>query len=410
MRYMKKMKQSDLARGICSVSYLSKIETGNLHPSKEVVDLLLKKLTADQSSHMHDEILEKEIHQFYEYILNKRKTEARQIYEKVCEKTLSDSQKAKFEVFSLFYLLENDVLDDLPKRLQRIFNIEEQLSHDVRYYFYKALGVYYYKALKFHKAILYFQKSVNLITMFTFQNHEYADLYYSYALTASRLCRTSVCLKYSKMALSLFQSLYLHTRCVNCHILLGISYRRLGNFDEAIEQYQTALRLAEIADYKEIFPTIQHNLGFLYGIKGESKKAINQYDQVLESRNWLSPSIVAQTILSLVNELYKVRLLEEAQSWLQEGWSIINEHSHIKGPFLAEYTFFAYLLKGEYLHLEKLMLSEIIPSLEKENKYLELSNYCYYLGDYFFTHSKYKNAARYFAFSREFLSKSMINK
>lgn len=38
------MKQTTLAKGICSTSYLSKIENSLTVPSEEVVNLLLKKL------------------------------------------------------------------------------------------------------------------------------------------------------------------------------------------------------------------------------------------------------------------------------------------------------------------------------------------------------------------------------
>lgn len=51
----KGIKQINLARGICSISYLSKIENDNISPNQEIINLLLKRLDITRNDSLDSE-------------------------------------------------------------------------------------------------------------------------------------------------------------------------------------------------------------------------------------------------------------------------------------------------------------------------------------------------------------------
>lgn len=409
VRTIKRINQSELAKGICSISYLSKIENGVIYPSEEIKNLLIKRLGIEDNP-LNNEFGEREIQELYNFLLNKDIQNAEKVYKELLHKDFSEALKLRFEVISIFYFVEMKHFKELPQRIQSIFSKEAQLSSELRYFFYKALGYYYYHTQKAEKSFYFFDKSVSLVSMFTLNNLELADLYYAYSLAAARLKKTAICLKYCQSALEIYQELYLLKRCVDCHVLLGITHRRNNNIEEAISQYKTALDLAAQIHYKDIFLTIQHNLGYLYGVIGEIDKAIELFYVILNKVDQLTPYVHVQTILSLVRELHKKDNKKEAFQLVQKGFELLVKYPDLKTQFYLEFKFYNLLLLDKYEELQKIMFSQVVPALEKDKKYFSLSNYCLFLGDHYYANGKYKNAAKYFSFSREFLNISNLTK
>jgi HTH-type transcriptional regulator, quorum sensing regulator NprR len=408
IRKEKKINQADLAKGICSTSYLSKIETGTICPSEDIKSMISRKLGLGAEEENAD--AEELLRSWYEHLLKKNKNLSRGLFLELSQKELSDSQKAKYQIFSIFHFIQSKELKQVPRLIRQLFAKETQLSSNSRYYFYKALGFYYYHTNKFEKSYSFLKKAMNLVSMLALTDLETADLYYAYALAASRLGKTPVCLKYAHSSLSLFQSLYFLNRCVDCHVLLGITYRRSGNFEEAIHQYQTALELAEKAEYTSINMTVEYNLGYLYGLMGDPEKAITHYTAILQKHDGLPTRAYVQTILSLSAELYKIQSYDKANSWIQRGLKIIADNPELKSGFTDEFTFYQLLLAGQTAELDKIMYSQVIPSLLKNKDHFTCSFYCLLLADSFFAQGKYKNSSKYYAGSREFLHMAIFNK
>lgn len=407
VRTLKRINQRELAIGICSVSYLSKIENGVIYPSEEIKNLIIKRLGIEDNFQINENE-EKEIQEFYNFLLNKDIQSANKVFKKLLDKDFSEALKSRFEVISIFYFVETKQFRELPHLIQSIFSKEAQLSSELRYIFYKALGYYYYHTQKAEKSFYFFEKSVNLVSMFTLSNLELADLYYAYSLAAARLKKTSTCLKYCQSALGLYQELYLFKRCVDCHVLLGIIHRRNNNIEEAISHYQTSLDLAGKIQYQDIFLTIQHNLGYLYGVIGEIDKAIELFQEILSKEDQLTPLVHAQTILPLVKELHKKGSNKEIFQLLQNGFDLLAIYPNLKNQLYIEFNFYNLLLHEKYEEIHKIMFSKIVPALEKDKKYFSLSNYCKFLGDHYYSIGKYKNAANFFVMSREYLKKSHL--
>src|SRR5699024_9988013 len=110
---------------------------------------------------------------------------------------------------------------------------------------------------------------------------EEADLIYAIAVTHSKLINTLEAIDYAKKALDIFMKEYNFIRCAQCHIILGISYRRIKMYDNAIKNYNLALHLGKLDKNKNIILLTHQNLGHLYFTKGDSEKAIKHFQEVL---------------------------------------------------------------------------------------------------------------------------------
>lgn len=404
------MKQSELAKGICSTSYLSKIETDSLLPSEEIKKLLLKKLghLSEYQLEMSNVTGEGKLKEFYTYLLEKDIDNAHFLFNELSKLELSEHLVLKLKILTVHYYIEIKNFGDIPKIIQFIFTQETRMSPELRYLFYKVLGFYYYHVNNFVRSNSFLEKAVNMVSSLVLEDLELGTLYYAFSLSASRIQKTDICIKYCHLSLTFYHKLYKNKRCVDCHVLLGISYRRKGDVDQAINHYNTALNIAAQINYNSILVTIQHNLGYLYGIIGKSNEAISLFRKILIEESKLSPYEQVQSILSLIQELYKIDNINEINYWLEKGSSVLVEHPELKKHFDLEYEFYRLLISNSFTELEKIMFSKLIPILESENKLIRISDYCSYLGEYYISQKKYKNAAKYFSYSSSSLKKQFL--
>src|SRR5690625_6349403 len=79
-----------------------------------------------------------------------------------------------------------------------------------------------------------------------------ADLQYTIAVTHSKLRNTLEAIEYADKALQTFMKRYYFIRCAECHIILGISYRRIRMYDKAIENYRLAKHLGKLNNNNQV--------------------------------------------------------------------------------------------------------------------------------------------------------------
>lgn len=84
---------------------------------------------------------------------------------------------------------------------------------------------------------------------------------------------------YTTKALQAFQSIYDFKRSAECQVLLGISYRRIGEYDRSEESYILAQKLSESLGNSYLQELIYHNLGKLYAMQNQQTEAIREYEK-----------------------------------------------------------------------------------------------------------------------------------
>lgn len=406
LRYEKKLKQAVLAEGICSVSYLSKIENNIEKPSIKMQTLLLDKLEykiADTS------LYQNKINHLYQLILRSDLLSAEKLYQEFQEIQLSGLTLTSFHIVSIFLFIAKEDISTIPALIEGINESSEMFSTSLKYYFSKAQGMYYYYLNDLVQSVSFFKYASDLSKTLVLSEEEKADLHFVYAQTTCYLGMYSTCLIDCHISLAYYQTSYHIKRCIECHMLLGFAYKETYNIIEGIKHCEVASNLAKKISYDKVIPTIQQYLGTLYGINGDAVRAISTYSQILEQNIKLEPNQEINIIICLVKELYKTKSHNEAKMWLSKGLYIIEKEESVRNESISKIKFYRCVLTEDYHSLDKIMYNDIIPNLEKTYSYLELSNYCEFMGDHFFGQGKYKKAAIYFAHSHRYFKNTMHN-
>jgi transcriptional regulator with XRE-family HTH domain len=149
IRYYRKTKgltQEELAQGICSVSYLSKIEKGDAKSSEEVINLLCDRLGISSGEVDSNEILEM-LNEWNMTMVNRRFDEAERLYIQVTEKVkmIHDPQiLLRHELFLARYHLTKQPADAVLALgyLKKVDKLVEQLSSELKFYYLLCQGLY----------------------------------------------------------------------------------------------------------------------------------------------------------------------------------------------------------------------------------------------------------------------------
>lgn len=388
--------QSELAEGVISTSYLSKIENGNAEPPIEIVELLSKKLNIESLSEENDKIIEI-CKQWFELLLFGDKEKATNLYKMVNEYTDYIIHTDIFHLLELHKLRYYLIINNKGKAVEQfsfLSKFSKKFIGNETYYWLKLSGNYYYFLHSYNEAFSYYQESEKeLGRELLFRECEEADLYYSIALTASKLKKVYICNLYGKKALDYYQRTYNLKRCVECHLLLGISYQRMSLKDKAMESFQLATEISKTLDDAELLAICYQNIGELYSSINHTELALEFFTKSYDLRKNNTLEKIIVPVLSLVKEYYKINDKTNAKRWMKEGFLLTELQHQIDPIFIYELKIFQCLIDGPDDSLQYLITKKVLPYLERKKMYYEKYLYLNILGDYYFNNKKYKSAA-----------------
>ncbi|MBC5637445.1 helix-turn-helix transcriptional regulator [Ornithinibacillus sp. BX22] len=393
------MTQADLANGIISVSYLSKIENGTAEPTNEIMQLLGEKLNLYQAD-LEDQITNQTIIRWFLYLLRSHKEEAIRLYDQINFALPNGIDKQLLSLIDIhklsYYVLVNN-LEAAGQLLISLHKSSKKFNDIEKYYYYKYAGNYYYKQLAYKKSLAFYQKAENQLNPELFhQDEETHNLYYLIALAASKNRQTHLCLLYSKKALKYYQNNYELKECAECHILLGISYRRINDIEQSKANYNQAIKLAKRFENNETLILCYQNLGKLFSSIEKSNEAIKYYKKSYELRKNAAIHRKLTPISSLMKEYYKTGDLENTKKWLEIGTNLSNEINPYDSIHVYEFKVYHYLINGFNDSFESLTIDHIIPFFSEKQMHFEASTYIKLLADYYFENRKYKLSATYY--------------
>ncbi|WHY72596.1 helix-turn-helix domain-containing protein [Fictibacillus enclensis] len=403
IRYYRKTKgltQEELAQGICSVSYLSKIEKGDAKSSEEVINLLCEKLGISSEEVDSNEILEM-LNEWNMMMVNRQFDEAERLYNQVNEKVkiIHDPQiLLRYELFLTRYHLTKQPSDvEFALRyLKKIDKLVEQLSSELKFYYLLCQGLYFNIIGNYKTASHYFHKAENLNKIDTnIQEIEIAVLYYFLALNYSYLMRISTVNAYAYKALTIFDKEYNFSRSADCQILIGISFRRANNYVEAEFHLNQALKYSIPFNDHFASGVIYHNLGYVASCSKKHLKAIDFFKKSLQHKVKAAPERRASTSFLLAQEYLSLNNKKEAKNWINKGFEEIDREKDEELYFHLKIT--SYKLEGlNTPGFEAFMSKEAIPFFEKKNIWEYVSSYSELLADWYFEQSQYKKASQYY--------------
>lgn len=369
--------QDALAVGICSTSYLSKIENGQVTPHTEVLSALLKRLGLDpdlaRETDKREMEFDDQLHQWYAAIKQHDLHLAWKLYQNLKQTrgiVVDSALLITYTLFEVRYFLMNKELKQAMKGLTALKKEENLFSPLQSYYYYQFLGLYhrlmeeYDLSLKAYATAEQYAKEARI---------EDSELYYQLANLHSRLYHISYALLYAATALEKYTDESNLFRVIDTLILMGINQQRLNMFDESYQSFARALKIADQISEEQKKATIYHNMGYLYFKQSRYAEAIEMYRRSLKLREEREKEKKANTYYYMAILYHALGDKENAESANQAGMELIREEPSAKTTFY-HLTLQALRFKSE-IHTQDLELVEktILPYFQKKGIWITVA-------------------------------------
>lgn len=406
-RRVKNLSQQELAAGICSVPYLSKIENGVTEPSEEIQQHLANRLQIGLGPVNEKEILQRYVNLFQQLYLRDYNL-AEQKFKLL---TKSSFQYVDEDIYhkifkSIYLLMAKQETREAQVLLDEVAYIGNVIRGEKAFYYFIARGLLSYYKKEYKGAFGYLLEAENRLEHNRYQEWEKGYLLYLIGLTANQLYKNIVALEYTNKALEIFEKTYIFKRSADCRILLGIIYLRIKNLEEATNQLLLAETIANAFDDDLLRGAIYQNLGVIATKKDDSETAIQLFAKSLQAKHNQPNSFKLSTIVTLAKEYEKTNRPEQGLALIEDGLTLTEQNPLYRG-YELHLMYYKHVFAPQNNEEEKIhfMVHELIPYFEQRNEWIHLTEYYPIIGKYYESHQKYKKASKYYYLTIEALKK-----
>ena len=412
-RIQQNMKQITLAKGICSTSYLSKIENNQTVPSDEVLNLLVDRLNLEyEGLSMEDEKeFLSEVYLLYkDAVINRNKEDIKEKLSFYKERNFLFREESNFYTYNLYllrlYLITEAEMVVLKNLMDALNQMQEKF--DIRQCFLYNIncGILFYGDQQYKTSRKHFDNSLELATTFQMEEWEIADFYN--ALSIFNLSNNHLlnAIEYSTKALNYYKDNLIFNRAIDCYIVIGIAQTLTGKYKSAEESYLLAKKLATDLKFIKYEGILAQNLGFLYAQKNNHSKAIEYYVESFNSPKDTNGYLL--TIFSIIKEYSKQNKISEINEWCKKGFDLLDSFPSDKNQSYY-YHFKIYSVKHSNDIMNVHLYSLAIEYFESSKDYRHANKYAIFLANLYSHHRKYKNSALTYqkALEYSFLQKSI---
>lgn len=393
------MKQETLAKEICSVSHLSRIESGIAEPSKELVRKLsdrLGVLIADESENVDMNLLQERL----ESVINARDQEgAVQLMEELSVLLHGGSIGAAIRIDLELMLLraqsvknkqEENILQALAKFTENDFNLTPIQAFRAKQI--KGLACYGVGELKV--CLDCFSEGVELVELLPLSHFERADFSYVQSIAFMADGQKFDALEKARDALTYFQSIMAGRRVLECHLVSGVAYKQIGQMNRALETFQQAEKVCRQFDLQSFLGMIYQNIGTVYNAMNQSNLAISFFRQAIDCKEL--PEQQVYTILSLLRVHTKLGNREEVGHWLEEGNRILPQlRKPIRQRFETQFDVHQALYEENDERIEASLLTAVFYFRKKMDRN-QTKHYSKRLAEFYVFKRKYKKAVEFY--------------
>lgn len=404
-RIRNNMKQITLAQGICTPSYLSKIENNSIVPSQEVIDLLLNRLelSITQNKNLDDESYLTYIKEIYfNAVMNKDRELVAEQLKEINNERYMFSDSTNYYTYQLMVLRLTLIVQDIQHDTSEIIMALSELSSNFNDYqmflFHSNVGSYYSFMLDFNSTLQAYEKAIEYFKRINIEKWEEADFQYLLGHCYLTQQQWVISIEYILKSLEFFKNGFYNARVVECYLILSIAQDHSYQYEEAYQNLLLAQKIASQLNLVENFPIIKQNLGSSATRKGHTDVAIKYYLESLEARK--DPVEKLLPIYSLVKEYSKLKNSEEIIKWSTLGLSLINDCSNASTQTFSHH-FNIYLSREKNQILFEKVTIDAYNYFKEIKDYRHAQKYSLMLGNFYQELNKYKNAAKYYAYSNE---------
>lgn len=396
-RTFKNMTLEELASGICSVSYLSKIEHDTINASEEIYRLLGERLKIKliDINEEFDEVIYNNLHAWHE-AAQLRDFSLMEELHKECASQLSENQN--IELTNLFKIIHTRHLmtqtgkpltDDTMKEISNIYN---GANTEFKFFFHKTVGVHYLLVAELKKSLKHFMEAEHLMNKLPI--HE-GEVYFHLALAYSKIRSFVESTYYAHQALEIYEKTLYYQRLVDNYMIIAINYNSLGVHQIAEKFLLKVLKAAKyqlpVTEKRRIY----HNLGINYINQEKYSDAYHYLQQAYE--------IDTKETMFRSSTIYLLALTSYYSSDLPQCWKYIEDgEAESEKENLLKYKHKFYILRHmvsettlEDSFMEKLE-NTIIPDFRRLNEYKDYKEFVEMLGNLYYEKRMYKKAAMYY--------------
>ena len=320
LRIYKGLSQAELAEGICSTAYLSKVENCKTSPSSNFLEKITKKLEVEPSVFSTDKSI------YYTKLIGQLEEKVKH-QEELSEKDVSALYLALYETLSMdlhvkvFNLLMRHYIKHKQHAdAQKLYDLCEKMipmetgliledPHDI-FTFYNLLGNYFYMQQQFRSADYYYTKAKDYGEK---SRLELARIFFNLSLTKQRIFDDMhISLIYAKQAYDLFEQEKEHGEVIDVLISMAVQYTHNENFEAAKCSLQAAIQKLDqypIARKKSTLFMLDYHYGKLYEAMGNEDAALQKYTMLTDTLEE-HPSLV-YVLKSMIDLFFKQK------QWLQ---------------------------------------------------------------------------------------------
>ncbi|MDN4608048.1 helix-turn-helix domain-containing protein [Sporosarcina highlanderae] len=404
-RVRQDMKQIVLAKGICTPSYLSKIERNLIEPSEDIAELLFERLGLDPGKMQKKDLqAEKEFKELllstYKLVITSRSVELTagklEYLEQNSPLFENDSLYYTYLLITLrFRLILGKNFDELSREIEALSSSVDSFDVYQKYLFLLNQALYYYNSGIRKKAISYFEEIVEDLDKIPLGDWEKAEIYYVIAILYTAEANIFLAIDYIRKALDYFMETLQMNRVLECYIIIGVTRKQNEQFEEALEAYSKAMQICEEFHLDSQKGIIYHNIGTLNGIMGNSEDAIQYFEKSLNKRVVERDTDNLISIYCLVMEYSKLNDKESVRKWADEGLNIIRQSDDERlGFYFHHFNFYKSLHSEEGLSEE--IALDAIQYFKEIQEFKLIHKYSIALADWYYYNRKYKLSSIYY--------------
>lgn len=330
LRNERGLTQEELSHGICSISYLSKLEHNQIKYSDEILSLLFKRLDVDE-----DKFYSKH-KTFHDYLSNlskfidmKNYTDADNCYNELnnlINEIKDPNSICNYQIMKLKYFLSIRNLESAKTTIDYINEFFQRKSLQQEVLFFDLCGVYFSIKGNFAKGLFYLKEAEQM----ALENKlDVADIFYHLGLTYSQRHNDTLAIHYVQKALELFESEMNYLKCIDCKLIIGLNFVRNGSFDKSEKIYFDILEQTKLFMLPKIKAITLHNLGYLYYKTQDYNLSVNYFVESLEYKNPKDENYIL-SIYYLCNSLMKVDRDKEVIFWVDKALHYIEKSEQLK--------------------------------------------------------------------------------
>ncbi|MGP4068620.1 helix-turn-helix domain-containing protein [Halobacillus sp. B29] len=401
--------QNQLADGIISPAYLSKIENDQTVPAFEVLELLYERLGLDFLETSSNHPSKEKLKEWYEAIAFKRQEDAKKLKEDILNQKETQENHHLYIFFELFrirhLLLENEV-DEAYKVWENIRQYKDTFDEEMEFYYHLGSGLLKYYQGDFDNSFQELMEAKNYSSSIKLEDWEFSDLYYLLALSTSQANHISASVFYVDQALEIYQANYDLAKSADCHILQGINYSRLKNYAKALENFHLARKIATQTNDTQQLKLVFINIAVLESRVENHEASILNYKKSLEYTDELGSSFDIFELLNIIHGLilehYRLGDSKGCLEWIEQGKRKLETF-----PSEAhEYHFEVYykFLRNSNNTIEYLEQS-VIPYFKEKKEHVYIIRYAKFLADLLEQQRMYKRSSEYLRLAIQLLNK-----